>query len=350
MDQPEAVRLEVLGRLDAEETRRVALLAEAATETDGVRPLSEHVALHLRHGGDAGVRHVLAYAPGPGHGTLVGYAHLDATDLVEGPSAELVVHPRYRGQGYGSTLVEALLAESSDGRLRLWAHGLGNREDSPAGRLAWSLGFRRARSLWQMRRSLRTPIPAATLPAGVRVRTFRPGQDDEAWLRLNSRAFANHPEQGHWSLVDLHRRMAERWFDPPGFFLAERVGDNLDGQHPLVGFHWTKVHGSTGRARPSQDRHDPDRHGHEPIGEVYVVGVDPDERGTGLGRALTAIGLRHLRDRGLAEAMLYVDADNAWAIRVYERLGFTRWDTDVMFVRDRVDTAHNQPARATMQP
>ena len=160
------------------------------------------------------------------------------------------------------------------------------------------------------------------------MRTFEPGRDDEAWVRLNAAAFRDHPEQGSWTLSDLHRREAEPWFDPDGFFLAER-GDRL------VGFHWTKVHGGEGDHHEHPDGpHAHEGHGHDPIGEVYVVGVDPDERGTGLGRALTLVGLRHLRHRGLPDAMLFVDADNAAAIRLYTGLGFTRWETDVMFSRD----------------
>jgi mycothiol synthase len=96
----------------------------------------------------------------------------------------------------------------------------------------------------------------------------------------------------------------------------------------MVGFHWTKVHGG-------EHSHGPDgRHGHDAIGEVYVVGVHPDEHGTGLGKALTLTGLHHLRQLGLPEAMLYVEADNAAAVGLYTSLGFTRWETDVMFSRD----------------
>jgi mycothiol synthase len=295
----------VRGRLEPATLAAVLRVVDAATDADGVRPLSEHVMLHLRYGGDSDDRNFVASLDG----TVVGYAHLDATDLVEGASAELVVDPAVRERGIGRALVAELIRHAGD-RLRLWAHG----EHPAARRLAEGMGFRRIRALWQMRRSLFAPLPEVTLPAGVTLRAFRPGVDDAAWLALNAAAFADHPEQGQWTADDLQRRMAELWFDPAGFLLAERP----DQQDRLVGFHWTKVHG------------DP-AHGHEPIGEVYVVGVADSERGRGLGRALTIAGLRHLRSRGLPAAMLYVEEENEPAIRLYTKLGFTHWDTDVMY-------------------
>ncbi|TDE60405.1 mycothiol synthase [Nonomuraea mesophila] len=297
-----SVRVEVRQVLDDQEITDVLGLVQAATEADGVRPLNEHVMLHLRYGGDPQARSLLLMDDG----TLAGYAHVDPTDEVEGPSAELVVHPAHRRRGHGARLLRSVM-DQAGGRARLWAHG----GHPGAGALAAAFGFERVRSLWQMRRSLSAPLPPVTLPPDVGLRMFAPGQDEEAWLKVNAEAFADHPEQGAWTMDDLLRREQEPWFDPEGFFLAFR-GDRL------AGFHWTKVHGSS-------------EHGHEPLGEVYVVGVDPSQQGTGLGKALTLAGLHHIRERGLAQAMLYVDEANTAAIRLYESLGFDRYDVDVMY-------------------
>jgi mycothiol synthase len=307
-------RIETRPRLSPEEVRAVVRLVDDVTDTDGVRPLSEHVMLHLRYGGDAQARNFLLLVGDE----VAGYAHLDATDAVQGASAELAVGPKHRGMGYGRQLVEALIAETSDRtRLRLWAHGTG----SGAADLARAMGFERERVLWQMRRSLFAPVPEPQWPDDVTVRTFVVGEDEQAWLEVNNRAFANHPDQGSWTLDDVRMREREPWFDASGFFLAERDGK-------LVGFHWTKIHGAQGTAHDHE--HD---HAHEPIGEVYVVGVDPSMQGAGLGPALTLRGLQYLRARGLSQCMLYVDESNTNAIRTYERLGFAKWDVDVCFLQ-----------------
>jgi mycothiol synthase len=321
-ESPAQAEIRVSGPLPADLAARVLDLVRRAAEEDGVSPLSEHVMLHLRYGGDPRARNILVWR----QGELAGYGHLDPTDPVEGPAGEMVIDPAARRHGLGLLLGRALAAEAGPAGLRLWAHG-----DLPAAaRLAAAAGFQRSRSLWQMRRSLQTRIGKPQFADGISVRTFRIGHDEDAWVALNRRAFSRHPEQGAWTRQDLDMREREPWFDPDGFFLAER-----DGR--VVGFHWTKIHGGTktrggteipgGTDKPADDG----GHGHEPIGEVYVVGVDPDERGTGLGRALTLIGLRYLRARGLAQVMLYVDETNTAAIGLYESLGFTHWDTDVMF-------------------
>jgi mycothiol synthase len=283
-------------------------LADAATRADGVAPLSEDALLQVRHGSGAQARDLVLTSA---DGTLLGYAHLDAPDkeAQDGDaSGELVIHPDRRRRGLGTALASAVLAGAAGHGTRLWAHA----ELPGAVGLAKSAGFTRFRALLRLRMPL-AEVPAAGPPgpAGVSLRIFRPGADEEAWLAVNRRAFAHHPEQGSWTMADLRLREAEDWFDPAGFFLAER-----DGQ--LAGFHWTKVHPDGGD-------------GGAPIGEVYVVGVNPGQQGGGLGRALTLAGLAYLRRRGLADVMLYVDQDNVAAVRLYTALGFTLWSTDVMY-------------------
>ncbi len=288
--------IEIVPSLPAADVGAVRELAAEVTSADGVAPLSEQTLLRLEDD-SAGAWHVLVRQDA----AIVGYAQLEADG-----SAELMVGPGHRRQGLGRRLLEAVAAQPNAVGLRVWAHGDG----AGAQALAIRVGYARSRVLLQLRRELASQLPEARWPPGVTVRTFNPGSDESAWLAVNAAAFANHPEQGRWRLADLEQREQQDWFDPKGFFLAEQHGE-------LLGFHWTKVH-------------------HEetpPIGEVYVVGVLPKAGGQGLGRALTLVGLHHLRSSGLASVLLYVDESNAAAMKTYDRLGFTRWATDVMYSR-----------------
>ncbi len=183
--------------------------------------------------------------------------------------------------------------------VRWWVEATTDRHQEVAERA----GLHPVRELLQMRRPL--PLDERT---DLVTRPFRPGEDDDAWLAVNNRAFAWHPEQGGWTEADLAARMAEPWFDPDGFLLREE-----DGR--LVGFCWTKVHAAE----------DP------PLGEIYVIAVDPDVVGRGLGRDLTLAGLQHLDAAGLTVGMLYVESDNAPARGLYDALGFTVHHVDTAF-------------------
>jgi mycothiol synthase len=298
-----SIHIHTATHLDADEVMSALNLVNEVTQHDGCSPLSEHVLLHLQHGGDTDGQHLLATDD---TGVLVGYAHLDTTDGVNGPSAELAVRPGRRRHGIGRSLVTQLI-DLGGSNLRLWAHG----EQTGARDLAAALGFNEVRELWQMRRSLLAPLPSPSFPDGIELRPFDPARDSQAWLELNRRAFADFPDQGRWTIADLDRRLAERWFDPNGFLLAYQGST-------LLGAHWTKVHGHHGGD-------------HETFGEVYVLAVDPAAQGLGLGRALLLAGLTHVRNLGLKQAMLYVDAANQPAIALYEAAGFVRWDTDVLY-------------------
>ncbi|HET9144378.1 mycothiol synthase [Actinophytocola sp.] len=290
-------------RLSGDDLERVRGLLRAAHDRDG-RPEVVARTGPLPREFRAGMHGLLS---GP-DAALAGYVHVDTEGDARGrPVAELIVHPDRRGQGLGSVLAESLVSQVTRRPLRVWAHG-----DHPAAaRIAHRLGFARVRELLKMRLDLAAgepPLPAPSWPPGVRLRTFVPGQDEPAVVAVNRRAFDWHPEQGALTVADVAAAEDEPWFDPEGFFLA------VDGEDRLLGFHWTKVHSGT-----------------PPEGEVYVVGVDPDAQGGGLGRALTLAGLHHLHRAGLATVVLYVESDNAPAVTVYRRLGFGLLLTDVQY-------------------
>lgn len=303
------ISIGVVRQLFEADDATIRALAGAAEQADGVAPLPEQVLLHLKHPGDTDAWHFVARRLSDQGSELIGYAFLDKSNPEEGPSAEIVVAPPARRQGVGGALLDSLRMKvrRDDKPVRVWAHGA----LPAAAALAAKRGLKTVRELWVMARPLAEVPPPVPPAEGIRIATFRPGTDDEAWVAVNARAFAHHPEQGSMTVRDLRDRMAEPWFDPEGFFLAWR-GEKL------AGFHWTKVHEHSA-------------YGDGPVGEVYVVGIDPDEQGRGLGKTLTQAGLQYLHDRGLDEVILYVEADNAAAVAVYTNLGFTRRSADIMY-------------------
>jgi len=301
-------RLEVKRQMGRGDIEAVSELLDVAAAVDGHAPLDEHQWLDLVHGGRHGFAGLVAWEPGHGH--PVGYAQV-TREQAEAHSPtwalEYVVDPHHRrpDMGIARTLLDAALgivAEAGGGHVHMWVP----KPTDASAALAASVGLRRGRELRQLRR----PLPIGLGPS-IDVRPFEPGRDEEAWLEVNNRAFHWHPEQGGWDLETLRNREAQPWFDPRGFLLHEREGK-------LAGFCWTKVH--------------PDHR--PPLGEIYVVAVDPGFRGLGLGRELVLAGLHHLGDRGLGVAMLYVDADNAGALRLYEELGFATDHVDRAYVGD----------------
>jgi mycothiol synthase len=300
--------LQHLNHLSQVQQVSVLELIKAANDFDGVPPIPEHVLLHLRHGGDKSDSHLVIEKDEE----VIAYAHLDETDLVAGPSVEAVVHPKYRGQGFGTALLKESIAICGD-KTRIWSHG-----DLPqAQSIAATLKLERLWANLQMSKKL---LEIEEVNSKYLIRSFLPGIDDEVFLELNNRVFADHPDQGGWSIGDLRVRVSEEWFDEKGFFVCEDEGK-------LIGFCWTKIHGAHTHSNIGNETD----HGHEPIGEIYVLAVDPAYKGQGVGKDLTATGLNYLKYQGLGSAMLYVGVENKAALHLYGSLGFNEFGSDVMY-------------------
>ena len=275
----------------------VEALVAAAERERGYRPVSDQFWLDLHGAGQpsASLRYVDA------DGALLAFAQGTVADGVWTIESVTVDDGPVAGAALDAVMNVAfeLVASSGSADVVWLVQGPTPMHASIAARH----GMKVDRQIHQMRRSLPTGIPYS-----VRTRPFDPATDIDAWVEVNSRAFAWNPEQGHWTADSVRARIREPWFDAAGFLIHER-----DGR--LAGFCWTKVHAG---AVP-------------PAGEIYVIAVDPDFHGLGLGRDLTLAGLDHIAGRGLGTGMLFVDADNVAAIRVYDRLGFVIHRTDTMF-------------------
>ena len=286
----------------------VSALLDVAESMDAHRPLGEHQWLDLVQGGREGFAGLVAWEPGHDH--PVAYAQV--TRGPESWALEFVVDPHHRDRlaAIGAEVVGAALdvvASEGGGHVHMWVPKPTPVHDA----IATDVGLQRGRELLQLRRPLPVDEAHRSGAEPLAVRAFVVGQDEETWLEVNNRAFRHHPEQGGWDVETIRNREKQPWFDPDGFLLHEQ-----DGR--LAGFCWTKVHKDV----------DP------PLGEIYVIGTDPDFEGQGLGRRLVLAGLDWLAGEGLTVGMLYVDATNTAAVHLYENLGFTVDHVDRAYVGD----------------
>ena len=271
---------------------------EVAAECDGHFPIGEHKYLDLMAGDGVPVGEV-----GVVDGATIAYLAVTPPRQDGTAALEIAIHPLHRSHGVIERLVGAGIATAADtgaARVRVWAFQPNMVDELRAA------GFRGERELRQLRVDL--PLAeTATLPSGFVEGRFRPGIDDDAWLRVNNAAFHAHPENGSWTPEILADRLSQPWFDPAGFITVWAGED-------LAGFCWTKPH--------------------EDMGEIYVIAVAPGYQGRGLGRALVCRGLDVIHSGyGFGVGMLYMDADNTAAAALYESLGFRLHHVDRSLVR-----------------
>ncbi len=298
--------IDVSAHLDATAASAVFDLIALAEAADGYRPVSDQFWVDLTSATRNDLLRIRLTESGSETDSTVLVAYAQASPTATSWSVELVVRPdrRHDLEAIARTMMDAaIVAVSANAREPIELSWLVYSPTSSHEALAEHLGLAPRRRLYQMRRSLPTNIDFI-----LSTRPFSVGADEDAWLYVNRRAFAWHPEQGQWTHDTLNSRMSEPWFDATGFLLHEH-------DSRLAGFCWTKIHTDTTPA----------------LGEIYVVAVDPDFHGLGLGRALTLAGLQNMAERGITEGMLFVDADNTGAVALYTKLGFTIHRVDCMY-------------------
>lgn len=304
--------LTAVGPLSVESALAVKDLVSAVTAQRGVSPISEQPMLWLMEP-RVHVAHIMATEDN----ALVAYGQMDLSNEDE-ISLEMAVHPDAAGRGLERRLLEAgaYVAQENDASFSLWTHA----PSAQSIEILTANGFTPSRTLLRLRRSLSDHAGSARAEG---TRHFVENQDEEAWLKANTEAFSWHPEQGKMTRADLEARKREPWFDASTFLLAERATTGVStagstaGSTEIAGFSWLKL-------EPGQE-----------TGEIYALGVVPNAQGTGLGTSLLESSLNTLRERGRTAADLYVEADNAAALALYSRFGFTEVERHIKFRQTR---------------
>jgi mycothiol synthase len=278
-------------------------LFQICHDADGHWPLGEHKYLSLIRSDSSSLIGIVVEAD-DASGTLIGYGHLSPNRDDSGWGLELAFHPLWRTGSFMEELVHAAVeAVRHEGgtSVRLWVF-----RPSVTGALT-DLGFNPERELRQLRCHLPLEHQTASLERFT-VRPFVQAVDEDAWIEVNNLAFEGHPENGSWNRQVLGNRLQQPWYDEKGFLMA------WDGDD-LAGFCWTKLHDGG-------------------IGEIYTIATHPQWQGLGLGKALVVEGLWYLAvEYGCKIGMLYVDAANQRALRLYEGLGFWVDHIDRSFIR-----------------
>jgi mycothiol synthase len=285
-----------------EDLEQVGALLARVEAVDGHQPIGEHKFLMLFQGDPDKVVGLVAES----EGQVVSYIALTPNADPGWWGMELAVGPEHRSHEAYLELFQAGAAEVArrGGRaVRAWLF------QPRLAEVALRAGFEPERELLKLVRQLpggfdddRTD---ARLSPGIEMSSFVSGRDEDAWLGVNNAAFADHPENGNWTREVLEDRLDQDWFRPEDVLMAWRGSK-------LAGFCWVK-------------------RGHD-HGEIYVVAVDPESQGEGLGRALVIRGLALMERKHDRMAFLYVDASNHRALGLYRSLGFYVDHVDRSFV------------------
>jgi mycothiol synthase len=219
------------------------------------------------------------------------------------------VHPQWRRKGIGRAILHwnearlrSIAATHPQDSPHLLESGV---ENSVPGAMALleSEGYRPVRYFYLMVRPDLENIPDLPLPDGLEVRPARPEHYQQI-LDANIEAF-----EDHWGMDLTNIPTLAQWMEQPDF------------QPALWQIAWDgeKV---AGMVLPYIDRRDNEANGIL-RGYTEEICVRRPWRKRGLARTLIARSLHALREQGMNEAALHVDADNeTGALRLYKTMGY----------------------------
>lgn len=143
-------------------------------------------------------------------------------------------------------------------------------------------------------------VPETPLPDGFTVRPMRSSAETLLLTRVQNKVF-----KGHWGFSRNTPEEVQARLDLPStgpqhvLFAESPEGD-------IAAYVWTALEWDGGHT----------------CGKIWMTGVKPGYRKSGIGKAIITVGIKHLFSEGAADIHLEVVAHNTAAVRIYRQMGF----------------------------
>jgi mycothiol synthase len=241
---------------------------------------------------------------------IAGYAEVKPELNIGRAVLRWLVHPRHRRGELTLKLVDRAVDRTRTlGIATLHANIFHN--SLAAKRFLTRMGFTFVRRFLELRLDLAKMVLPEINKIAPRCRSLQPGEEGRL-TQLQNRCFA-----GTWgfnpnTIEEITYRISLPNSSPDDIFLI------FDSDKP-VGYCWTRIEVWKKQA-PG-----------EGTGRIYMLGVDPDYRGRGLGRQLLFVGLSYLKSKTLRAAVLTVDNENKAARVLYRSVGFKLWKSSFWY-------------------
>jgi len=233
-------------------------------------------------------------------GDIVGYMDIKPELTMERVILDCWVHPEHRRRGLATKLLGCAIRRARELGARV-AHVNIMEDNAVAQRLLSRLGFERVRRFLELRLDIADvhwpDIDQATLGC----RYLQRGEEDKL-TQIQNRAFAGTWGYNPNTVEEITYRTNLSTYSPEDIVLTCE-GDKV------IGYCWTGIACKGGV--PSERK-----------GQIFMLGLDPDYRGKGIGKKILLAGLAHLKSRSLQVAELTVDSENKAACALYKSIGF----------------------------
>lgn len=238
-------------------------------------------------------------------GEIAGYAEVKLELNIGRAILTWLVHPRHRRGELTVGLVDRAVDRMRElGIMTL--HANISQDSFTAKRFLTRMGFTFVRRFLELRLDLTEMVLPEISKIASRCRPLQPSEEGRL-TQLQNRSFA-----GTWgfnpnTIEEITYRINLPNSSPDDIFLI------FDSDKP-VGYCWTRTESWK-----------------KTVGRIYMLGVDPDYRGRGLGRQLLLAGLSCLKSKSLRVAVLTVDSENKAARVLYKSVGFELWKSSLWY-------------------